>query len=92
MSQIAKGGIVRSISGRDAGRLYFVLQTQSDRVLIADGQLRRLEKPKQKNVKHLEFVSDGRSTRVYAKIMEGARLENAELRKALNLFSTEEVL
>lgn len=37
MSQIEKGGIVRSISGRDAGRLYFVLQTQSDRVLIADG-------------------------------------------------------
>ena len=92
MSQIEKGCIVRSKSGRDAGRLFAVLDMDENGAFVVDGQLRRLEKPKRKNIRHLEFVSDGKSTRIYGKITDGVRLENAEVKKALNLFLTEEVL
>lgn len=92
MSQIEKGCIVRSKSGRDAGRLLVVLETDESGAFVVDGQLRRLERPKRKNIKHLELVSDGKTSRIYGKITDGARLENAEVKKTLNLFLTEEVL
>ena len=92
MSQIEKGCIVRSKSGRDSGRLFVVLETSSNEAVIVDGQLRRIEKPKRKNIKHLDFVSDGKISRIYQKVKDGQRLENAEIKKTLNLFLTEEVL
>ena len=48
-----KGCVVRSVSGRDAQRFYVVLEIQGEYALIADGKVRRLEKPKRKNQKHL---------------------------------------
>ena len=47
------GMVVRAIAGRDKDRFYVVLELQGDRVLIADGKYRKLEKPKAKNQKHL---------------------------------------
>ena len=45
---IAKSNIVRSVAGRDTGSLFFVLATEGDFLLLADGKQRRLENPKRK--------------------------------------------
>lgn len=45
------------LAGRDMGRVALTLGGYDDRtVLIADGRLRKLEKPKKKNIKHLLFI------------------------------------
>jgi len=51
------GQLVRSKAGRDAGG-YFLVVGVKDRqtVAIADGRLRRISRPKLKNVKHLEAL------------------------------------
>ena len=54
---IAKSNIVRSIAGRDAGSYFFVLATEEDFLLLADGKRRRLESPKRKR-------TDRKSTRL----------------------------
>ena len=52
MKSIALGSVVFSRSGRDAGRFYVVIEIVDDEyVTIADGDLRRVDKPKLKKIK-----------------------------------------
>lgn len=51
---IEPGRIVRSKAGRDAGRLFLVVGViDREHLLLADGDLRKLEKPKKKKLRHL---------------------------------------
>lgn len=48
------GKVVISKSGRDQGRMFVVVKVVNDRfVMIADGDLRKIENPKLKNIRHL---------------------------------------
>lgn len=47
------GCVVRSAAGHDKDRFYAVVKAEAGWVWIADGRLRKLEKPKKKNPKHL---------------------------------------
>jgi ribosomal protein L14E/L6E/L27E len=71
------GGIVRSRAGRDRGRAFVILSiVDAEYVLLADGKLRTLERPKKKKRKHLLKASDTR--------MElSGNLCNADIRKFL---------
>lgn len=52
------GAVVRSKSGRDRYRLYMIIGvTEDGRALIANGRLHTLEKPKKKNLRHLEVLA-----------------------------------
>jgi ribosomal protein L14E/L6E/L27E len=48
------GQLVKSLSGRDKGKIYLVTGIKDNRVLLADGRTRTLKKPKQKSRKHLQ--------------------------------------
>ncbi len=55
------GGIVRSRAGRDRGRLFVIREiVDAEYVLLVDGNLRTLERPKKKKRKHLLKASDAR--------------------------------
>ena len=79
---IARSNIVKSMAGRDAGDLFFVLETEGDLLLLADGKRRRVESPKRKKRKHVSLVGESSST-VAEKIRSGAKVTNIELRKAI---------
>ena len=79
---IAKSNIVRSVAGRDAGSLFFVLAAEGDFLLLADGKQRRLENPKRKRRKHVEVVQEGCGPAA-DKIRSSEKITNSELRKAL---------
>ena len=51
------GRVVRSKSGHDKGKFYVVLQAAGNFVSLSDGQLRTLDNPKQKNVKHISVTN-----------------------------------
>lgn len=44
----------RSLAGHDKDQYYIILSSEGDRVLLADGRRRTLEKPKKKNKKHVQ--------------------------------------
>jgi ribosomal protein L14E/L6E/L27E len=51
------GKVVNSKAGRDMHRSFIVVGIiDSEYVYISDGQLRKIEKPKKKKVKHLNFT------------------------------------
>ena len=83
---IAKSSIVRSLSGRDEGTLYFVLSAEEDFLLLADGKHRRLENPKRKRKKHVALVETGENA-VAEKIRSNDKITNSELRKAIAAMS-----
>ena len=71
------GEIVRSRAGRDRGRAFVILKLiDEDYVLLVDGRLRTLERPKKKKRRHLLKASETR--------MElSDNLLNADFRKFL---------
>ena len=83
---IGKSDMIVSLAGRDKGQLFFVLETDGDYVLIADGKGRKLEKPKRKKKKHIQIVP-GTDSRVAEKIRGGDKVLNSELRRELAVFS-----
>ena len=82
---IARSNIVKSIAGRDAGSLFFVLAAEGDFLLLADGKQRRLESPKRKRRKHVVLVGESHSL-VAEKIRSSEKITNSELRKAIAAF------
>ena len=80
--EIAKSDIVRSIAGRDQGKLFFVLDTDGEFLVLADGKTRRLEAPKRKKRKHTVLVGRNES-RVAEKIRSEEKVTNSELRRTL---------
>ncbi|MCL6634672.1 MAG: KOW domain-containing RNA-binding protein [Peptococcaceae bacterium] len=77
------GHLVCSTQGRDSGRFYLVVGIENEsRVRVADGEGRKVEKPKVKNVKHLKFF-DVVAGELMNKVQSGKRITNAVVRKEL---------
>lgn len=49
-----KGTVVKSLAGRDKGKLLAVMQIGNGTVLVCDGKERPLDRPKSKNIRHIE--------------------------------------
>ena len=82
---ISKSDIILSLACRDKGKLFYVIETEENYVLIADGKGRKLENPKRKKLKHVRRVSRT-ETRVALKIRNGDKVLNSELRRDLATF------
>ncbi|WP_370636525.1 hypothetical protein [Cohnella sp. CFH 77786] len=77
------GDLVRSRRGKDEDQLYVVLAALDERsALVADGDKRRFDRPKRKNVLHLEPLGI-HSEEVAGSLRETGRVTNAKLRFAI---------
>lgn len=80
---VALGQIVVSRAGRDAGKKFIVVKVIDNFfVEVSDGDLRRLEKPKKKKIKHLN-ITEEKAESLEEKLKSSSRITNAEIRKAL---------
>jgi len=87
---ITRGCVVLSTAGHDKGGLFYVLSIdETGYAFIIDGKTRKFEKPKRKKLKHLKFYTIETQSRIYEKIINDNRPENAEIRKALGLLTKE---
>ena len=74
------GRLVYSQSGRDAGKAFVVIRTDEKGFLfLADGDIRKVEKPKSKNPKHIK-VTHYTLEEVREKLLKGEQPENHFLR------------
>ncbi len=88
--EIAKADIVRSDAGRDRGKLFIVFAVEGEYLLLADGKTRKLETPKRKKRRHVQFVAAG-ETGLSEKIKREETITNSELRRTLAKFKCEMV-
>ena len=74
--------VVISTAGRDAGKLFYVLEADETWLSLANGKDRTIEKPKRKKRKHTSKVLRS-ETRVAEKLRAGDKVLNSELRRDL---------
>ena len=80
--------VVISTAGRDAGKLFYVLEADETWLTLVNGKDRSIEKPKRKKRKHTNKVLRS-ETRVAAKLRNGDKVLNSELRRDLAYLSRE---
>ena len=78
---LERGRVVKSLAGRDEGGLLAVMQAQNGCVLLCDGKERPIDRPKSKNIRHVEATEFSLS--------EAELASNRALRKALRRLSSE---
>jgi len=75
---LSVGRVVRSKAGRDAGRLFLVVGvSDEEHLLLADGDLRKVEKPKKKKLRHLA------ATAFECECPNIPKLNNSDVRKLI---------
>lgn len=84
----ANGVLVISKAGRDAGGCFVILSVLDDQyVWMADGERRKVLKPKKKKIKHLD-IRPYVAQEIREKLMAGGQLLDSDLRKAIVVFRT----
>ena len=80
--EIKVGSVVRSKAGRDKGDFFIVLAMEDNYVYMANGNLRKVDQPKKKKLKHLQGTEQV-SEFIINKLSQGSKVTNSEVRKAL---------
>lgn len=81
------GRIVRSRKGRDQGKTMVVLEVINEQyVMVADGDLRPVENPKLKNIRHLK-ISDLTDEEIAGALKQGELPGNHVIRRNLKELS-----
>jgi ribosomal protein L14E/L6E/L27E len=80
---IMVGQYVRSKAGRDKDRIFVVTEVVDEKyVCIADGDLRRIEKPKKKKIRHLAVMGQVSET-LKDKLSGDGKINNALVRREI---------
>ncbi|WP_128426436.1 KOW domain-containing RNA-binding protein [Gudongella oleilytica] len=86
-ADISIGQVVKSRAGRDKGRIFLVYGIADEQyVYIVDGDLRRLDSPKKKKIKHL-IVFNTVLPEFKEKIENSVKINNSYIRKILEPFN-----
>jgi ribosomal protein L14E/L6E/L27E len=83
--EICVGNVVISKAGRDKGGRFIVLSVSDNYAMLANGELRKVDKPKRKKIKHLQktnYVSEF----IAEKMKNTGKVTNSEVRKAIAEF------
>ena len=88
LSTIGISDVVKSTAGRDQDQLFYVIGGDDLYLILANGKDRPLDRPKRKKRKHVQKVLRS-ETRVAAKLMQGDKVLNSELRRDLAFLARE---
>mgnify|MGYP001272980022 CR=1 FL=1 len=81
------GQIVKVLRGKDENSYAVIIDIVDERfVLIVDGDKRRFDQPKKKNVLHLE-LQPAISSEVTSSLLETGRVTNAKLRYVIQKYA-----
>ncbi|SDS53938.1 KOW motif-containing protein [Paenibacillaceae bacterium GAS479] len=82
------GRLVKVLRGKDEGSYAVIVEILDDRfVHIADGNGRRFDSPKKKNLQHLQLLP-ALSSEVSDSMSETGRVTNAKLRFAIQKYTS----
>ena len=86
------GKVAVSMSGRDNGKTFIIVGILNDNyVYISDGDLRKVEKPKKKKIKHLT-ITDTVAEHIKNLLHASDKVNNSAIKKYLqSMNSSEEV-
>ncbi len=81
-TELIPGQLVKSKAGRDKDRTFIIIAIIDDEyVTIVDGDLRRVEKPKRKKIRHLSKFN--RVSELFQQALSGNELTNPLVRREI---------
>ncbi|MDE7015371.1 MAG: hypothetical protein K2P19_11965 [Kineothrix sp.] len=72
-----------SKAGHDKGTIYLIVKEEAEYVYLLDGRLKKAEKPKKKNKKHIQIIKKEADDILKEKLFYGRHIYNEEIRKAI---------
>ena len=85
---IEVGLYVKSKQGRDKNNIYIVKSVEDKKVSLVDGNFKTLEKPKIKNIKHVESLNEI-CEKLAKKFKENTNVYDAEVYSAIRKFKNQ---
>ncbi len=83
------GQLVRIVQGRERGQFAVIIKIVDDQyVSLADGDKRKYDRPKRKNINHIELLKNI-SPEVRDSLLETSRVSNGKLRFAVAKIASE---
>ncbi len=87
----------KSKAGHDKNTIYIIIKEEGEYVYVVDGKYKKLESPKKKNKKHIEWISsiynvcnvDGHITDGYNVNDKCGGLRDEDIRKAIKLYKNQ---
>ena len=76
---IKQGDIVKAMTGRDKGKYFLVVFLEGDVAYIVDGKTRKVDNPKNKNIKHIIKVLSQTQKDLAEKIQKGEKVGNKRI-------------
>lgn len=80
-----RGKLAISKSGHDKDSIYVIIKEDADKVLLADGRLKPVEKPKRKNKKHIQIIKK-LPEEVTEMLPQDREFRNEEVKRAIKLY------
>lgn len=82
-SRFKLGDLVISTAGRDKGKFYLVVKIDNkDYIQVSDGDKKRIESPKRKNIKHVRQVGY-HFKEISIWLSEGKRIRNEDIKMVI---------
>lgn len=90
MREFVRGMLARSKAGHDIGKLYVVMDADTEYVYLADGVSRTVDKTKKKKRKHIQIIY--KIPALLQKVMsEGKEMQNEHIKKAIKDYENYEL-
>lgn len=94
MVEYKKGYFARSKAGHDKGKTYIIIEGtretgKEDIVMVSDGELKPIEKPKRKRTKHLQIVLKTDEA-IWTKMTNGQEIRNEDIKRAIENYINHE--
>lgn len=80
--EVLTGRIAISRAGRDKNRAFVIVAQLGEYVMLVDGSLRKMDKPKKKKSKHVRLTPESADD-VRPRLIDGDHVLDAEIRKNL---------
>lgn len=78
MAEINAACLVKSLAGHDKDEYYIIIRVQGEYAYLSDGRKHPLERPKRKNIKHLQPLREY-DRELREKLTRGSRVEDEEI-------------
>lgn len=90
MREFVRGMLARSKAGHDIGKLYVVMDVDTEYVYLADGVSRTVDKTKKKKRKHIQIIY--KIPAFLQEVMsEGREMQNEHIKKAIKDYENYEL-
>lgn len=87
MERYEIGMLSVSRAGHDIGNVYVIINKDDEYVYLVDGKIRTLDRPKKKNIKHIQTIK--KTDEDLSNKIKSSKIQNEDIKRAIKLYNNE---